>query len=311
MSTHLVSVEALSHRYTKDWAVKDLNITIDRRGMIMGLLGSNGAGKSTLMNIMCGVLYPTEGDILINGTSIRSSPLAAKQQIGFLPQQAPLHTELTVHEYLTHCAALRNIEPKDAPKAIDEAMARCGITHFKDRLIGALSGGYRQRTGLAQSIIHRPDLVVLDEPTNGLDPNQILEVRKLIREIAEERTVILSTHILSEVEAICDEIKMIELGEIVFEGSIHEFANVVEPHSLVVNFMNAPSSEALMQVPGIDGVEVINDQKLRLSFDGGGEVAERLVEASVEKGWRLREVSFERSTLEGVFARLSRRPDAQ
>lgn len=309
MTTELVTVKGLSHRYTRDWAVKDLNLTFDRKG-IMGLLGSNGAGKSTLMNIMCGVLYPTVGDVLINGISIRKNPREAKQQIGFLPQQAPLHTELTIYEYLIHCAELRNIPSKAAPEAVNEAMAKCGIAHFKDRLIGNLSGGYRQRCGLAQAIIHKPMLVVLDEPTNGLDPNQILAVRELIHEIADERTVILSTHIMSEVQAICDEIKMIELGSIVFEGTIDEFANVVEPHSLLASFENAPDKEALLKVPGIEEVEVINDKKRRLGFNSGGEVAEHLIDANVAQGWRLRELSFERSTLENVFARLSRQQAA-
>ena len=304
MTTQLVSVEALSHRYAKDWAIRDINIRIDRLG-ITGLLGSNGAGKSTLMNIMCGVLYPTEGDVSINGVSIRDKSIEAKRQIGFLPQQAPLHPELSVDEYLIHCAALRGIPSERIAHAVSEAKEKCGIAHFGKRLIGNLSGGYRQRVGIAQAIIHKPALVVLDEPTNGLDPNQVIAVRKLIREIAESHTVILSTHILSEVEAICDRIKMIELGIIVFEGSIHDFANVVEPHSLVVSFQAPPSADRLVSIVGITGVEPVNDHKMRLEFDGGSETAERLIRTSVEEDWRLHEVYFVRSTLEDVFAQLS------
>ena len=300
----IVQVKGVSHRYTRDWAIRDLNFGIDRSG-ILGLLGSNGAGKSTFMNIMCGVLYPTEGDVRINGISIRENALEAKRQIGFLPQQAPLHTELTVDEYLLHCASLRRIAKGEARTAIEAVKEKCGIAHFSRRLIGNLSGGYRQRVGLAQAIIHEPSLVVLDEPTNGLDPNQVLAVRELIREIAEERTVILSTHILSEVEAICDHIKMIELGVIVFEGSIHEFADVVEPHSLVASFGNPPPPESLCAVAGVTGVEAINDRKLRLNFEGGEETAERLIRASVEGNWRLYEVNLLRSTLEDVFSHLS------
>lgn len=307
--TNTVQVDKLSHCYVRDWAVKDLNITIDRLGII-GLLGSNGAGKSTLMNVMCGVLYPTTGDVLINGISIREQPLQAKQQIGFLPQQAPLLTELTVDEYLVHCAVLRNIADGDVRSAIEAAKDKCGIAHFSQRLIGNLSGGYRQRVGLAQAIVHEPNLVVLDEPTNGLDPNQILAVRELIREIAEERTVILSTHILSEVEAICDEILMIELGSFVFEGTMQEFANVVEPHSLVASFEHPPREDALLRVAGIQSAEFLHNGKVRLGFAGGGKVSETLIETSVGHGWGLREVSFERSTLESVFARLSRQDGA-
>ena len=305
-----VQVDKLSHRYARDWAVKDLNITVDRLG-IVGLLGSNGAGKSTLMNIMCGVLYPTSGDVLINGVSIREQPLAAKQQIGFLPQQAPLLTELTVDEYLVHCAVLRNIPDGDIRTAIGQAKERTGIAHFSQRLIGNLSGGYRQRVGIAQAIVHQPKLVVLDEPTNGLDPNQILAVRELIREIADDRTVILSTHILSEVEAICDEILMIERGSFVFEGTMQEFSNVVEPHSLVASFEHPPKEDALLRVAGIESAEFAHNGKVRLCFEGGSQVSETLIEASVAQQWGLREVSFERSTLESVFARLSRQDGAK
>ena len=300
----ILSVKNLWHRYTKDWAVRDVNFTLSKSGII-GLLGSNGAGKSTCMNIMCGVLYATQGDVLINGVSIREQPLRAKSQIGFLPQQAPLHTELTVEEYLVHCAELRGLAPTNIKGAVEQAMEKCGVAHFAKRLIGALSGGYRQRVGLAQSILHNPALVVLDEPTNGLDPNQILAVRELIRTIAQDCTVLLSTHILSEVEAICDDIKMIENGEIVFEGTIDEFANVVAPHGLVAVFRNVPSESELLAVRGINAALFINAHKVRLDFTGGNDTVEKLIESSVERSWRLQEINFERHTLEEVFARLS------
>lgn len=300
----IVSVQGLWHRYTKDWAVRDVNLTIDKSG-IVGLLGSNGAGKSTCMNILCGVLHATRGDVLIKGVNIREQPLEAKRQIGFLPQQAPLHTELTVWEYLRHCAVLRRVAANEVRNAVEHAMKKCGIDHFANRLVGALSGGYRQRVGLAQAILHRPSLVVLDEPTNGLDPNQILTVRKLIRGIAEDCTVLLSTHILSEVEAICDDIKMIENGKIVFDGTIDEFANVVPAHTLVAVFGSTPSESALLALPGVEAVDFVNAHKVRLGLSGGNEAAETIVAHSVEQGWRLRELNLEHHTLEEVFARLS------
>lgn len=305
----IVSVRSLWHRYTKGWAIQDLNFTIDDSG-IVGLLGSNGAGKSTCMNILCGVLYATRGDVLIQGVNIRDQPLEAKRRIGFLPQQAPLHIELTVWEYLCHCAELRNVAANEIRDAVGHAMTKCGVDHFANRLIGALSGGYRQRVGLAQAILHRPSLVVLDEPTNGLDPNQILAVRELIRDVAEDCTVLLSTHILSEVEAICDDIKMIENGQIVFEGTIDEFANVVAPHNLVAVFGNSPSERGLLEIPGVETVHFVNSHKVRLGFSGGNETAEKVVAASVDYCWRLQELSFERHSLEGVFARLSREESA-
>lgn len=310
MSDPIVSVQALSHRYSREWAVKDVAFDIDRAGII-GLLGSNGAGKSTTMNIMCGVLYPTKGDVLINGKSIRTAPLEAKREIGFLPQQAPLFPEFTIDEYLVHCASLRRMAPGSIRAAVDAAKERVGVAHYSKRLIGALSGGYRQRVGLAQAILHEPALVVLDEPTNGLDPVQILEVRKLIKEIAAERTVLLSTHILPEVEALCDAIKMIEQGRIVFEGSMEDYANVVEPESVILRLARPPELATLQALPGVTAVDALGPTKLRLRFSGGADIAEALAEASVTQGWGLRELSFERSSLEDVFARLSARAEAR
>lgn len=300
----MVSVHGLSHRYTRDWAVSNVNFELDGAG-IVGLLGSNGAGKSTCMNILCGVLFPTEGDVLIDGHSIRQAPLAAKARIGFLPQQAPLYPEMTVDEYLSYCAELRGIEYAAIRPAVEAAKERCGIAHFSERLIGALSGGYRQRVGLAQAILHNPSLVVLDEPTNGLDPNQILVVRELIKEIAKERTVLLSTHILSEVEVLCDAIKMIERGRIVFEGSLEAFAGVVEPNSLIAVFDRPPPVERLTALPGVEQAAFMTRTKARLQFTAGARVADAMTGVAVAEDWALQELYYERSTLEDVFARLS------
>lgn len=181
MEEVIVKVENLSHRYSVHWAVRDINFEILKNG-IYGLLGSNGAGKSTTMNIMCGVLKPTRGNVFIKGINTRENPVEAKRHIGFLPQQPPLHVDLTVEEYLEYCASLRHIPSKQIHKAVIDVMGKCGISHFQKRLIRNLSGGYQQRVGIAQAIIHKPDFVVLDEPTNGLDPNQIMEIRHLVKE---------------------------------------------------------------------------------------------------------------------------------
>ena len=303
-SNSIVQVLGLSHRYAKDWAVRDVSFKLTNGG-IYGLLGANGAGKSTIMNVMCGVLFPTQGDVLVRGQSIRSAPIAAKTDIGFLPQQVPLYNEFTVSEYLRYCASLRNVRARRIRMAVEEAMERCGVQHFRHRLIGALSGGYRQRVGIAQAVLHKPALVVLDEPTNGLDPNQILAVRKLIKGIANDCTVILSTHILSEVEAICDYIKMIDEGKIVFEGSIVDYTNFVEPNSIIVDFAKSPDADELRKLPGVETSEALSGRKYRLRADSVAEVARAVVEASVARKWGLQEIYFERYTLEEVFARLS------
>lgn len=306
MEESIVKVENLSHRYTIQWAIRDINFEITRNG-IYGLLGSNGAGKSTTMNIMCGVLRPTEGNVYIKGVSIRENPVEAKRHMGFLPQTPPLHPDLTVTEYLEYCAGLRHLPDKDISKAVKEAMGRCGISHFNKRLIRNLSGGYQQRVGIAQAIIHNPEFVVFDEPTNGLDPNQIVEIRHLIKEIAEDRTVILSTHILSEVQATCDYIRMIEQGNLVFAGTVDEFDNYIIPNTLVVTLVAAPPADELRSILGVGVIEELGGMKYRVQYTDFQEVTERLVETSVARGWRLTEIYQEKSSLDAVFAELSKK----
>lgn len=301
---NIVKIEHLSHRYASSWAIRDINFEISETG-IVGLLGSNGAGKSTTMNILCGAINQTEGNVYIAGYNMREQPEEAKKQIGFLPQNAPLYMDFTVDEYLHYCAGLRLI-PKDKIKAaVKEAKERCGIDHYSDRLIRNLSGGYRQRVGIAQAIVHMPRLVVLDEPTNGLDPNQITEVRKLIKEIAQDKAVIFSSHILSEVQLLCKEVKMIENGRIVFADTMDAFNNYVEPHSLSVHLENPPATEELQKLEGVVKVEFLTERQLRIYFEGELDVTEKIVTASVKNGWRLREISVDKSAIDEVFKQLS------
>lgn len=306
MEEVIVKVENLSHRYSVQWAVRDINFEILKNG-IYGLLGSNGAGKSTTMNIMCGVLKPTRGNVFIKGINTRENPVEAKRHIGFLPQQPPLHVDLTVEEYLEYCASLRHIPGKQIHKAVIEVMGKCGISHFQKRLIRNLSGGYQQRVGIAQAIIHKPDLVVLDEPTNGLDPNQIMEIRHLVKEIAEERTVVLSTHILSEVQATCKYIRMIEQGSLVFSGTVEEFDNYITPSSVCVSLITRPSVEELRTIPGVLQVEELGGTRFRLHFVNAQEMMEKVVEISMTRDWRLNEIYLEKSSLDTIFAKLSKK----
>ena len=301
----IVRISGLSHRYSTSWAIRDINIEIPRSG-IVGLLGSNGAGKSTTMNILCGVLSQTAGEVIINGIDLSKEPERAKQEIGFLPQTPPLYMDLTVDEYLRHCGILRSIETRQLKSAMDEVKERCGLTHISKRLIKNLSGGYKQRVGIAQAIIHHPKLVVFDEPTNGLDPNQILEVRGLIKDIATERAVILSTHVLTEVQYLCKQIVMIESGRIVFSDTMEAFDNYVAPHSMVVLMENAPAEDRLLAIEGITRVEYLTEKQLRLYFNGDRSISETLVLESAKQGWRLRELNMEKSSLDETFAQLSR-----
>lgn len=306
MDEPIVKVENLSHRYSVQWAVKNINFEFNKSG-IYGLLGANGAGKSTIMNIMCGVLKQSHGDVYIKGINLAKEPVRAKMKIGFLPQQAPLQTELTVSEYLTHCASIRLMESVKIQFAVNEVMEKCGVTHFAKRLIKNLSGGYQQRVGIAQAIIHKPDFVVLDEPTNGLDPNQILEVRKLIQEIAEERTVVLSTHILQEVQALCDDIYMINEGQIVFSGSLDEFDNYIAPNSLNVSIAALPSVAHLSALPGVIGVESLGGIRYRVQFRDAQEAIENILRSGVENNWKLLEIVQDKNTMESIFAELSKK----
>lgn len=306
MENAIVSVENLSHKYSSQWAVRDINFEISKKGVV-GLLGSNGAGKSTTMNIICGVLKQTKGEVFINGISLSEHPVEAKRNIGFMPQKLPLYQDFTVGEYLTYCADLRMVEKTKVKQAVAEAAERCGVTHFKDRLLRNLSGGYQQRVGIAQAIVHNPRFVVLDEPTNGLDPNQILEVRYLIKAIAEDRCVLLSTHILTEVQATCNEIKMIEEGQMVFSGTLDMFDNYIKPNTVLLALDTPPSDDALHTLTGVQNVEQLDTKRFKLTYDGSKETIQRIAAICVNNGWGLMELTVEKSSLDAVFASFSKK----
>jgi ABC-2 type transport system ATP-binding protein len=303
--TSIIKTEGLGHKYSASWAIRDINIDIAEAGAY-GLVGANGAGKSTTMNIMCGSLNPTAGAVYINGTDIRKDPMKAKQQLGFCPQTVPLYEDLTASEYLTYCAELRRMNPSGIPAAVEQVMDECGISNLKDRLVKNLSGGYRQRVGLAQAIIHDPKLVILDEPTTGLDPVKIAELHNLIGKIARHSTVIISSHILSEIQAICQEIIMIEQGQVVFSDSTQAFENYMAPESMLLTFRESPSVVDLEAVEGVTRAEKQAHGKYKIFFDGE-EVSERLVEASVRRGWRLAELTVEKNTMEEIFEQLTKK----
>ncbi|WP_269235895.1 ABC transporter ATP-binding protein [Flavobacterium flavigenum] len=306
METTIVRVEDLSHQYSKDWAIQNISFEI-KENRILGLLGSNGAGKSTTMNILCGVLNQTKGNIFIDGINLKKNPVEAKKLIGFLPQTPPLHLDLTVDEYLIHCAQLRLVKKEDLRNAVEKAKEKCGISHFSHRLIKNLSGGYRQRVGIAQAIIHEPKLVVLDEPTNGLDPNQILEVRNLIKKIAQDKAVIFSSHILSEVQATCQDIRMIENGHMVFSDTLDAFNNYIEANTLTASFENPPAVNILKEISEITEAVYLSPKKVQITFSGTQEIAEKIVALSVSNNWKLREIQFEKVSLDEIFAQLSKK----
>ena len=304
MENSIVKVEHLSHRYNVQWTIQDINFEIKEKG-VLGLLGSNGAGKSTTMNIICGVLNQTAGEVYLNGYNLRTNPVEAKRHIGFLPQKAPLYPDITVEEYLTYCAFLRQMPQKEVSIAVERAMKRCDISHFRHRVISNLSGGYQQRVGIAQAIVHNPKFVILDEPTNGLDPNQIVEIRYLIKEIAADHAVLLSTHILPEVQATCNNIQMIEHGKLVFAGTIDDFNNYVAPSSVILTMDTPPSMSMLQTIEDVSAVEKIDDYHYRVHFNASNNISEKIVQLSVSNNWGLKEITLERQSLDNIFAQLS------
>ncbi len=304
----LIRVEHVWRYYSGLCALQDVSFEV-LRGEVLGFLGPNGAGKSTTMQIISGNLAPTRGRVWINGIDILDEPRRAKAHIGFLPELPPLYRELTVDEYLQYCARLHHIPRPHERAALDTAKQRCGLAAVGRRLIGNLSKGYRQRVGIAQAILHMPAVVILDEPTAGLDPNQIHEMRLLIRELSAEHSVILSTHILSEVQAVCDRVQIIHRGELVLKDSIEGLVRRMQGASLRVGLRCPPALPVLEAIAGVQGAELLEDGAVRL-YCSGQEVAEMLAMHAAEQGWGLYELSPERLSLEQVFMELTRSEQA-
>ena len=296
----LISVEHLSRHYGPLMAVNHISFDL-KRGEVLGFLGPNGAGKSTTMQVITGNLAPSAGRIRICGMDLLDRPRESKAAIGYLPEQPPLYPDFTVDEYLLFCARLNRIARDALKRAVDNAKQRCGLEQVGNRLISNLSKGFQQRVGIAQAIIHSPPVVVLDEPTVGLDPNQIREIRKLIRELGNEHGVILSTHILPEVQMTCDRVQIINQGQLVFSDSIENLNQRTETTSLVLGVRNRPTDDVINSVPGVVTVEPIDDQHLRVYYAKDANPAEALAEKAVSGKWGLFELRPEFKTLEQIF----------
>ena len=298
----LVSVKGLHRRYGTLEAVCGVSFEL-RRGEVLGLLGPNGAGKTTTMQMLCGVLAPTAGEILIDGEDHISAATRTKRKIGYLPEHPPLYRELSVDEYLRFCARLRRVARSDVGMAVERAKSRCGLNDVGERLIGNLSKGFQQRVGIAQAIIHDPPVVILDEPTVGLDPIQIREIRQLIRDLGSERSVILSTHILSEVQATCDRVQIIRAGELIYNASIESLTHN-QDISVAVALRSPPGLDELLAIDGVDHADMLSEGKFRIYFLPETS-PETLVQTSVEQGWGLYELIPEQQSLEDLFIELT------
>ncbi len=296
----LVQVEHISRFYGPNAAVSQVSFEV-QRGEVLGFLGPNGAGKSTTMQMITGNLAPSAGQVRICGIDLLDLPRAAKAEIGYLPEQPPLYRDFTVDEYLIFCARINGISRDKIKTAVTRSKERCGLTEVSHRLINNLSKGYQQRVGIAQAIIHSPAVVVLDEPTVGLDPIQIREIRSLIRELGNEHGVILSTHILPEVQMTCDRVQIINKGKLVFSDEIENLNQRMQSSSLLLGLHRPPEGSELSDIDGVNTVETLEDNHFRVMHDMENSPAEKIAELAVQKGWGLFELAPERKTLEQIF----------
>ncbi|MBT1698087.1 ATP-binding cassette domain-containing protein [Fulvivirgaceae bacterium PWU4] len=305
-----IQIENLSKRYGSQTAVDNISFEV-KTGEILGFLGPNGAGKSTSMKMITGYLGIGEGDILIGGRSVRQHGDALKRHIGYLPENNPLYLDMAVMDYLHFCAALQGVESSSIPERIRTMVRLCGLNAEKHKKIGELSKGYRQRVGLAQAMIHDPEILILDEPTTGLDPNQIVEIRKLIRELGKEKTVILSTHILPEVEATCDRILIINKGKIVANGTADTLRRQATGSELLrVRIEDGAPQEiiaALLALPSADRAIATDATTNRFEVESkpGQSSSREIFRLCVEKGWVLSELIPVETRLEDIFRNLT------
>jgi ABC-2 type transport system ATP-binding protein len=301
----VIQVDRLSKRYGAYRAVESISFGIGR-GEIVGLLGPNGAGKTTTMRMLTTYLNPTSGRATLSGHDVLDEPLLVRRAIGYLPENVPLYTEMRVIEYLRYRAALKDVPRRERRRAIGEVISRCQLAEVENRVIGQLSRGFRQRVGLAEAMVHDPPILILDEPTAGLDPLQIREVRSLIRELGERHTILLSTHILSEVEAVCGRVIIIARGRIALDDQIAS----MQPKGAVTVEARGPADgirAALQTIPGVERVIIIEQGRERASFEvqsrGSEDPREAISMKLVANGWPLSQLDLRKSSLEEQFTK--------
>jgi len=310
----MIRVQGLRKHYGDHVAVDGLDFSISG-GEVVGFLGPNGAGKSTTMKMLTGFISPTAGLAEVSGIEVLEHPVEARSKLGYLPEAAPVYPDMHVVEYLDFVGRMRSLARSERASAIDRALQLTGLQDRRKQLVGTLSKGYKQRVGLAQAILHDPDILILDEPTSGLDPNQIVDIRSLIRDLGRKKTVVLSTHILSEVQASCDRVIIINKGRLVADGPTNEVTNTQAGD--VVNLTVVPGGvrrsdedilSAFQTIPGVTEVRAmpaLSEGETRLQVRAVEDVRKALFQSAVELGVVLVELRQERSNLEDVFRRLT------
>nr|WP_321410741.1 ATP-binding cassette domain-containing protein [uncultured Carboxylicivirga sp.] len=305
-----ISVKNVTKMYGTQKALDDLSFEV-KTGEILGFLGPNGAGKTTTMKAITCYISPNEGDILLGGTSVAKSPDLVKKSIGYLPESNPLYLDMPVMDYLAFIGELQGVSKEYIESQVQKMVRICGLNLEKHKKIGELSKGFKQRVGLAQALIHDPEVLILDEPTTGLDPNQIIEIRELIKEIGKEKTVILSSHILAEVEATCDRVLIINKGKIVADGTPESLRKKAQGKEILKVGVNANDRNevftSMQQLPEVDLVSFIDDSKLfEIESKVGMSSVESIFRMCVDKGWFLTQLTPVEKNLEDVFRELTK-----
>jgi ABC-2 type transport system ATP-binding protein len=304
----MIHVSNLTKYYGDYPAVRDVSFDVPA-GQVVGFLGPNGAGKTTTMRILAGYLTATSGHATIDGRDVFWDPVEARRRIGYLPENCPLYPEMRVKEYLHFRAGIKGLRGARRRQRIDYVLGRCWLSDVRRQLIGTLSKGYRQRVGLADALLASPPVLILDEPTAGLDPAQIRSTRGLIRELGREHTVLLSTHILPEVEMTCDRVLIIHRGQVAASGALNELARQAgEQGTLLARFDGAVDPGPVRALPGVTGVSAEpadGGTRLRVTAADAEELSPRLCALAVERGWKVRELRPERQTLEDLFVRIT------
>src|SRR5262244_3588895 len=306
----MIKVENLTKRYAGQPAIRDLNFEVNR-GEIMGFLGPNGAGKTTTMRILASFMPPTSGRATIAGFDVFEQSLQARAHLGYMPENVPLYSDMRVTEYLRYRAALKSVQHRRVAERVGDVKELCGLKDVENKLIGALSKGYRQRVGLADALLAEPDLLILDEPTIGLDPNQIRQVRELIKNLGEQHTILLSTHILPEVEMTCSRVIIIHKGRIEACDTPENLLGQIRQAGGVVVEAKVGSDNGAAELKKITGVrDVTVDQDgdwkiFSLRVESGADVREEVFRLAVERRWAVRELTQRRGTLEDVFVELT------
>jgi ABC-2 type transport system ATP-binding protein len=309
----MIEIKNLTKKFGTNVVLDNISLSV-KKGEILGFLGPNGAGKSTTMKIITSFWSPTEGTVMIDNLNVKENSLQTRQRIGYLPETVPLYEDMRVYEYLKFVAEVRGIEKDQIKNRIKSAINSCGLSKVIRRPIEELSKGFRQRVGLAQAIIHNPDILILDEPTTGLDPNQIVEIRDLIKHLGKEKTVIFSTHILSEVSATCDRVVIINNGKIAGEGSPQELISKAGSRDIIYVKIKGPKEEVIGRLKAMENVEEakIKDTEsedvigYELTPVAGTDIREYLSMTVMNNGWSILEFSKKSVSLEDVFRELTK-----